>query len=134
MGRLHEAKVFDTPSVEVWGSGTPVRDFFFVEDCADGLIHLLETYSDEGPINLGTGREVSIRELAQTIAEVVGYKGDLAFNTTKPDGMPRKVLNVSQVNQSGWSATTPLADGLRATYEWYLRAISVSESGEASGK
>jgi GDP-L-fucose synthase len=131
MGRLHDAKVSNIRSVEVWGSGTPVRDFFFVDDCADGLIHLLQTYSDEAPINLGTGIEVNIRALAEEISQVVGFQGNLVFDTSKPDGMPKKILHVSRVNGTGWSATTPLTDGLNATYEWYLRTIA--NSGSAAG-
>ena len=132
MSRLHLAKLDGSEAVEVWGSGNPVRDFFFVDDCAEGLLHLLKTYSNEAPINLGTGHEISIRALAEAIALVVDYPGDLVFDTSKPDGMPRKTLDVSRVNQSGWSAKTSLSDGLAVTYQWYLKAVVGTESGKDS--
>ena len=128
MGRLHAARQDDVPTVEVWGSGKPTRDFFFINDCVDGLPHLLQHYSDEAPINLGTGQEVSIRELAQTIAQMVGYRGELVFDTRKSDGMPRKILDVSRIEKTGWSAKTSLKDGLTATYEWYLHNVATAAS------
>jgi GDP-L-fucose synthase len=128
INRLHDAKVNNLNEVEVWGSGSPTRDFFFVHDCVDGLLHLLQYYSDKLPINLGTGREVSIRELVQTIAKIVGFQGELVFDTSKPDGMPRKILDVSRMTKTGWSSRTSLVDGLTATYEWYLDNIVDSET------
>ncbi len=118
--RLHEAKVANAPAVTVWGSGTPRREFMHVDDLAAAAVFLLERYADEMPINVGTGSDVSIRELAETIARVVGYTGRIEFDRSKPDGTPRKLLDVSRLEQLGWHATIELADGIRSTYAWYL--------------
>ena len=118
--RLHEAKVANAPTVTVWGSGTPRREFMHVDDLAAATLFLLERYADEMPINVGTGSDVSIRELAQTIARVVGYTGRIEFDTSKPDGTPRKLLDVSRLEKLGWHAEAELEDGIRSTYAWYL--------------
>lgn len=118
--RLHEAKVANARAVTVWGSGEPRREFMHVDDLAAATVFLLERYADEMPINVGTGSDVSIRELAQTIARVVGFSGRIEFDRSKPDGTPRKLLDVSRLERLGWHAETELEDGIRSTYAWYL--------------
>ncbi len=107
------------PSVVVWGTGTPRREFLYVDDLADAVVFLTRNYSDAGPINVGTGSDVTIRELAQLVGKVVGFQGELVFDTSKPDGTPRKLLDVTRLNALGWRASTALEDGLRATYAWF---------------
>ncbi len=120
MRRLHEAKLNGDESVTIWGSGTPRREFLYVDDLAKASVFLLENYDDPQTINVGVGEDLSIRELAETIAATVGYEGELVQDTSKPDGTPRKLLDVSRLNNLGWTAETPLADGIRSTYDWYL--------------
>ena len=104
----------------VWGSGTPLREFLHVDDLADAAVFLMQQYSGETHLNIGTGEEISIRDLAATIAAAVGYEGKLVFDADKPDGAPRKLLDVSRISGMGWQSSTKLTDGLRMTYEWYL--------------
>jgi GDP-L-fucose synthase len=118
--KCHEAKVAGRDSVEIWGTGRPRREFLYVDDLADALVHLMRNYSDEGHINVGTGTDVTIRELAETVAEVVGFEGGFAYDSTKPDGTPRKLLDVSRLSALGWQAKTALRDGLAETYDWFL--------------
>lgn len=129
--RFHEAKVAGAPEVVVWGSGTPKRELLYVEDMARGCLHLMELQDDvisrellnyPTPcfVNLGTGEDVTIRELAQTVAQVVGFQGELSFDATKPDGTPRKLQDVSRIQGLGWRHTVGLADGIARTYRWYL--------------
>lgn len=118
--RIHEAKVHDLPEVVIWGSGSPLREFLYVDDLADACLFLLDNYDDPQTINVGVGEDLSIRDLAKTIAEVVGYEGALVQDPTKPDGTPRKLLDVSRINGLGWSAQTALREGIAATYAWYL--------------
>ena len=118
--KFHEAKINGLPSVEVWGDGSALREFLFVDDLADALLFLLHNYNEPTFINLGTGREISIKQLALTIQEVVGYKGDIHFDSTKPNGTPRKLLDVSKLTQLGWQATTDLESGIEKTYRWFL--------------
>ncbi|MBF0367856.1 MAG: GDP-L-fucose synthase [Magnetococcales bacterium] len=120
MRRFHEAKQQGLPEVSVWGSGTPRREFLHVDDLADAAVYLMENYSDEGIVNVGTGEEVTIRQLAESVREVVGYEGRLTFDSSKPDGMPRKLLDVSRLTELGWQAKTPLHAGLASTYAWFL--------------
>jgi len=120
--KMHEAKTSGSASVEVWGTGAPRREFIFVDDLADACIFLMNKYDDAGPINVGSGEASSIYELAELIREVVGYPGELRFDTSKPDGMPVKVLDSSQLIALGWQAKTPLYSGLLATYNWFLQA------------
>jgi len=119
MRRMIEARDSSAAKVEIWGSGRPRRELMFVDDAADAIVFLLERYSEAEPINIGTGSDVSIRELAETIAGVVGYRGQLVFDTSKPDGAPRKLLDSSRLAALGWKARTALADGLAAMYRWY---------------
>jgi GDP-L-fucose synthase len=122
--RFHEASVSAAPTVTVWGSGTPRREFLHVDDLARACLHLLEHYDEPEPINIGVGEDLSIRELAELVADVVGYAGELVFDTTKPDGTPRKLLDVSRIHALGWKAQTDLRTGLEATYAWYLEQLA----------
>lgn len=121
--RIHEAKITDSPEVVIWGSGTPRREFLFVDDLADAIIFLMDNYDSGEPINVGVGDDLSIREVAELVAEVVGYQGKLVQDTSKPDGTPRKLLDVTHLNNLGWKAQTSLKDGLEKTYAWYLANI-----------
>ena len=118
--RFHEAVEEKWDSVTIWGTGTPLREFLFVDDLADAVIFLLEHYDDPLTINVGSGQEVSIKDLALAIADVVGFQGEILHDLSKPDGTPRKVLDTSRLTALGWSATTTLSDGLRETYAWYV--------------
>jgi len=118
--RAHEARASRAPQLSVWGTGNALREFMYVDDCADALIFLMKRYSDRRIINVGSGQEVSIGELARRICDVVGYDGQLVFDATKPDGMPRKLLDSSRIRQMGWSGSIALEGGLRQTYRWFL--------------
>lgn len=118
--RFHEASLAKAPQVTIWGTGTPRREFLCVDDLAEATLHALEHYSGEGHLNCGTGEDVTIAELARVIAGVVGYSGELVFDTTKPDGTPRKLLDVSKMKALGWQATTPLRAGLEVAYADFL--------------
>jgi GDP-L-fucose synthase len=120
MRKTHEAKLAQADSVGVWGSGTPRREFLYVDDLADALVFLMRHYSAEGQVNVGTGEDLTIRELAGRIAAVVDFEGRFAFDRTKPDGTPRKLVDVGRLNSLGWTARTSLDDGLRLTYRWFL--------------
>ena len=118
--RIHEAKSTNAEAVTIWGTGTPRREFLFVDDLADALLFLLEQYDSPEPINVGVGADITIRELAETIAKVVGWEGEFVFDPAKPDGTPRKLLDVSRLTTLGWKATTSLEVGIERTYEWFL--------------
>ncbi len=118
--RFHEAKLAGAPSVAIWGTGTPRREFLFVDDFAEGALHAMEHYTGADFMNVGCGEDITIAELAREIATVVGFKGELAFDTSKPDGTPRKLLDVSRMNALGWRAKTPLRAGLKAAYADFL--------------
>lgn len=120
MRKIHEAKVKGENTVKIWGTGNPKREFLYIEDLADACIFLMENYNDSEIINIGTGKDLTIQELAELIAEVVGYTGNFAFDITKPDGTPVKRLDVSKLNNLGWKAQTSLRDGLEKTYLWFL--------------
>ncbi len=117
-----EAKENSSPSVTVWGSGTPRRELLHVDDLADACLFLMENYNDSEIINIGVGEDVSIKELALLIKSVTSYDGDLAFDATKPDGTPRKLLDVTKLAQRGWKARIPLAEGLREVVDWYMKS------------
>lgn len=118
--RFDEAKTNNAPSVTLWGSGTPMREFLYVDDLAEACVHLMQTYDNSNEIvNIGTGEDVTIKELAETIATIVGYTGTLEWDTTKPDGTPRKLLDVSKLHSLGFKHKTSLIDGIKATYQWY---------------
>lgn len=118
--RFHEAKVSGAPSVTLWGTGTPRREFLHVDDLADACLVLLEKYDDTQTINIGVGDDMPIRKLAETIADVIGFDGEIAWDTSKPDGMPRKLLDTSRINDLGWRPKISLSEGVASTYEWYL--------------
>ena len=117
--RFHEAKIAGAGSVVVWGTGTPRREFLYVDDMADACVHLMKTYSGAELVNIGTGEDITIAEFARVVAEIVGYSGDIAFDSSRPDGTPRKLLDVSRLEKLGWRAKTSLHDGLRQAYEAY---------------
>jgi GDP-L-fucose synthase len=120
MRKCHEAKQAASDHMEVWGSGKVMREFLHVDDCAAGIVFLLENYSDMPHVNLGTGEDVTITELAESIKKVVGFDGELKFDASKPDGTPRKLLDVSKIHGLGWQHKIGLESGLQSTYQWYL--------------
>jgi GDP-L-fucose synthase len=117
--RFDEARQRGDTEVVVWGSGAPRREFLHVDDLADALVFLMRRYSDEGPVNVGWGEDISIRDLAAMIAGIVGYPGRITFDTTRPDGTPRKLLDVSRMSALGWQPKIPLEQGLNQTWDWY---------------
>ncbi|MDX9932274.1 MAG: GDP-L-fucose synthase [Bacteroidales bacterium] len=118
--KFHEAKMENKPEVVLWGTGKPLREFLYVDDLADALVHLMQHYSEEIHVNIGTGEDLSINDLALTIQDVVGYKGKIVYDTSKPDGTPRKLLDVSRLHASGWKHQTTLKEGIEKVYQWYL--------------
>ena len=118
--KIHAAKLANSPTVELWGSGTPRREFLFSEDLADACIFVMKNYSDELFLNVGTGRDMTILELAESIARIADWKGTFVFDRSKPDGMPRKVMDVSRLSALGWSAPTDFDTGMKAAYSWYV--------------
>jgi GDP-L-fucose synthase len=119
--RFHEAKESGAREVVVWGTGTPRREFLYVDDMADASIHLMKNYSDGSLINVGTGEDISIADFARVVAKTVGYTGAIAFDPTKPDGTPRKLLDVEKLAKTGWRASTSLEDGMKRAYAAFLR-------------
>lgn len=120
--RFHEAKESGAPTVTIWGTGTPLREFLYVDDLADACVFLMNTYSGDETVNLGTGKELTIKELAETVKRVIGYEGGIEFDTSKPDGTPRKLLDVSKLEKLGWKYKTELEDGIRLSYEDFLHS------------
>jgi GDP-L-fucose synthase len=118
--RFHEAKLSRAPEVVVWGTGTPRREFLYVDDMADACVHLMKTYSSSEIINIGAGEDITIAEFARVVAETVGYVGKVSFDTSRPDGTPRKLLDVSRLARLGWRARTSLEEGIRLAYGAYL--------------
>jgi GDP-L-fucose synthase len=118
--KAHEAKVAGS-EMEVWGTGTPRREFLYVDDLADALVFIMKKYSGDIPLNVGVGSDTSIAELSHSVCNAVGFSGTVRFDTSKPDGTPRKLLDVSKLTKLGWTAQTPLEQGLRQTYDWFLR-------------
>ncbi|HET7191559.1 MAG TPA: GDP-L-fucose synthase, partial [Pseudolabrys sp.] len=118
--RFHEAKTRGAKEVVVWGTGKPLREFLASDDLGDACVFIMKHYSGEGFLNIGTGEEVSIGDFAQLVAEIVGYRGELVFDTSRPDGPPRKLLDVSRLSALGWRAKTPLRNGLQAAYRDFL--------------
>ncbi|CEJ74650.1 NAD-dependent epimerase/dehydratase [[Clostridium] sordellii] len=118
--KFHEAKMNNGDVVEVWGTGTPLREFLYVDDMADACVFLMENYDGEQHVNIGTGEEVSIRQLAETVKEVVGFEGELVFNTDMPDGTPRKLTTVDKLNGLGWKHKVSLNEGIKLAYHWFL--------------
>jgi GDP-L-fucose synthase len=120
--KCHEARVNDAPRVELWGTGTARREFLHVDDLAEACVFLMREYSDEAPVNVGWGQDISIGELARLIASIVGYQGEIYCDLSKPDGTPRKLLDTSKLTALGWQPKISLRAGLAATYEWYLQS------------
>ncbi|MGY4686677.1 GDP-L-fucose synthase family protein [Petrotoga sp. DB-2] len=117
--KFHEAKINSKPYVEVWGTGNPRREFLHVDDLADGVLHLMNNYDGNDPVNIGTGKDLTIKELAQLVKEIVGYEGEIRFDTNKPDGTPRKLLDVTRLHNTGWRHKIELRKGLELTYQWF---------------
>lgn len=126
--KVHRAKHSGASSIELWGSGTPRREFLYTDDLADALVFMMELYSGEGHLNVGTGVEVTIRELAELTAKVVGWSGAFELNRSRPDGMPRKVMDVSRLAALGWKAPTSLEAALRNAYAWYVQNVAEREA------
>jgi GDP-L-fucose synthase len=118
--RFHEAKIAGISNVIIWGTGTPRREFLYVDDLADACVHLMKNYSDGEPVNIGTGEDITIAEFARLVAATVGYTGGISFDTSRPDGTPRKLLDVSRLNGLGWRARTSLQDGIKLAYQAFL--------------
>ena len=121
--KFHEAKVNGAPYVELWGTGTPLREFLYVDDMADACVYLLENYDGEQHVNIGTGKEVSIKQLAETVKAVVGYKGEIHWNTNMPDGTPRKLTDVSKLHSLGWNHKVELEEGVVLAYKWFCENV-----------
>ena len=117
--KFHEAKLENKDSVVIWGSGTPKREFLHVDDLAEACVFLMNNYDDNDIVNVGTGKDISIYELAELIKDIIGFEGVLELDSSKPDGPPRKLLDVSKLDELGWNAKTTLKDGLHSTYQWY---------------
>lgn len=132
MLRFHEARQKGAPQVTVWGTGTPLREFMHVDDCARALVFLLQTYSGEGHVNVGTGSDISIADLAHLVARVVGYEGEIVFDTSKPDGTPRKLMDASRLRGLGFTPEISLEDGVRSTYEWFKASLA-ADAGSLRG-
>jgi GDP-L-fucose synthase len=129
--KFHEAKINSKPEVVVWGSGTPKREFLFVDDLAEAIVFLLENVNAKdiyqagiSQLNIGMGKDLTINELAELIAEVIGFKGKIVYDSSKPDGTPRKLLDITRINNLGWKAKTDLKTGIQKTYKWYLEKFS----------
>lgn len=122
--KVYEAKSAHEPQVIIWGTGQPRREFLYVEDLADAAVFLMEHYSNEEIINVGVGEDVTIAELSKLVAEVVGYHGNIVYDSSRPDGTPRKLLDVSRLDSLGWRATMPLRDGITRTFHWYVEKIT----------
>lgn len=120
MRKFHEAKEENKSEVEVWGTGSPKREFLYSDDLADATIYLMNNYNGNQFVNVGVGKDLPVKELAEKIKKVVGFKGEIVFNTSKPDGTPRKLVDVSKLNELGWQAQTTLDEGLEKAYDWFL--------------
>ena len=120
--KFHDAKINGSPQVTLWGTGSPRRELMYVDDAANAALFLMEHYTDNEPINIGLGEDQTILELADLVRQIIGYQGEVIFDTSKPDGAPRKLLDVSRAQEMGWKAQTPLAEGIAKTYEWYLQS------------
>jgi GDP-L-fucose synthase len=127
--KFHEAKERGEPSVTVWGTGTPRREFLHVDDLADACLFLMDNYSGDESLNIGVGKDVSIAELASLVGDVVGYEGEISYDTSKPDGTPRKLLDISKLNNLGWQARIPLRVGIEQTYRWFVSALPTEVGG-----
>lgn len=127
MRKFHEAKISGAKEVVVWGTGMPLREFLHVDDLARGVVWCLDNYDEYEHINCGAGYDLTIRELAETVGRVVGYSGNLVFDTSKPDGTPRKIMDSSRIRALGWRPDIPFEDGIRSTYRWYLENVAARD-------
>ena len=128
--KFHEAKITGKEEVTLWGTGTPKREFLYVDDLADALLFLMQHYEEEEPINIGTGEDVAIGTLAQMVKEIVGFNGTIVYDTSKPDGTPRKWLDVSKIHNLGWKHKTELTKGIREVYEWYTKSYELQVTSD----
>ena len=119
--KFHEAKINKKSSVTLWGTGNPLREFLHVNDLAKACIHFMLSYNEKSPVNIGTGKDISIYKLATEIKKIVGFEGEIVWDKNKPDGTPRKLLDVTKAKQSGWESSITLLDGIRMTYDWYVK-------------
>ena len=119
--KFHEAKINKNSSVTLWGTGNPLREFLHVNDLAKACIHFMLSYNEKSPVNIGTGKDISIHDLATEIKKIVGFEGEILWDKNKPDGTPRKLLDVTKAKQSGWESSITLLDGIRMTYDWYVQ-------------
>ncbi|WP_281885374.1 GDP-L-fucose synthase [Paenibacillus sp. YYML68] len=124
--KFHEAKESSKPSVEIWGTGTPRREFLHADDLADACVFLMNNYSGSEIVNIGVGDDIAIKDLAELIGRIVGYEGEIVYDTTKPDGTPRKLVDTTKINELGWSASIPLEDGVRSAYAWFKEQYAVN--------
>ena len=124
--KFHEAKASGAPAVELWGTGTPLREFLYVDDMADACIYLLEHYDGERHVNIGTGKELTIRELAELVKKTVGYEGEIVWNRDMPDGTPRKLTDVSKLHGIGWNHKVELEEGVRLAYDWFREHVATA--------
>jgi len=118
--RFHEAKINNVPDVTIWGTGTPKREFLFADDLAEACYYLMQNYNEEGLVNIGTGEDISIKDLALLIKDIIGYEGGIKFDSSKPDGTPRKLMDVSKLHSEGWHHKIELSDGIKLAYEDFL--------------
>lgn len=121
--KFHRAKTENLPYVELWGTGRPLREFLYVDDMAEACVFLMQNYDGNEPVNIGSGKEISIRELAEIIRDVVGFKGEIVFDSTKPDGTPRRILDNSKITAMGWKPKTDIREGIKKEYEYYLEKV-----------
>ncbi|MFT7481345.1 MAG: GDP-L-fucose synthase [Oceanospirillaceae bacterium] len=125
MRKFHEAKESNAAAVELWGTGKPMREFLHADDLADACVYLMQNYHESSLVNIGTGVDVTIKELAETIQEIVGYEGKINWDTEKPDGTPRKLMNVSKLHDLGWQHTINLKEGIKRVYGEYKNNVNV---------
>jgi GDP-L-fucose synthase len=118
--KFHEAKISNADAVSAWGTGSPKREFLYVDDLAEACFHLMINYNDNQFVNIGTGEDVTIKELTELVKDVVGFKGEVVWDSSKPDGTPRKLMDVSKIHEAGWKHTVSLEDGIKMTYETFL--------------
>ncbi|WP_165998480.1 GDP-L-fucose synthase [Bacillus sp. Cs-700] len=125
--KFHEAKINNNENVVVWGTGSPKREFLFSEDLADACLHLMDTYDEDQIVNIGVGEDIPIGELAKKVKKIVGYQGEIVFDTSKPDGTPRKLVDVTKLTSLGWKAKTQLDEGIKQAYNWYLDSANKTD-------
>ena len=118
--KAHEAKIAGAPTFTVWGTGTPLREFLHADDCADALVHVMKVYSEDEHINVGSGRDITIADLARMVARIVGFEGEIVFDASKPDGTPRKLMSSAKLEALGWKPRISLEDGIAQTYDLFL--------------